>query len=127
MKQIKNHIHRAQSKQETATDLDDRFRVIYLLKEVYDIAAISSHPVKIERTNWWRDPDVWIPLKNTAIDLHGEVHGDGETLSRKDLDRIEDYQSEGIKYIIIWKAKSNGYSREGILKELDKHFKFKGS
>jgi len=122
----KQYIHEAQRKQETATDLDDRFRVIYLLKEVYDIAAISSHPVWIERTKWYRDPDVWVPLKNTAIDLHGEVRGDGETLSRKDLDRIEDYQSEKIKYIIIWKAKTNSYSREGILKELDKHFKFKG-
>lgn len=125
MKIKKQYIHQAQRKQETATDLDDRFRVIYLLKEVYDIAAISSHPVWIERTKWYRDPDVWIPLKQTAIDLHGEVHGDGETLSRKDLDRIEDYQSEKIKYIIIWKAKTNGYSREGILKELDKYFKFK--
>lgn len=121
----KQGIRLGQSKQETSTDFDDRFRVINLLKEVYDIAAIFDHPIWIEQTKWYRDPDVWIPLRQTAIDLHGEIHGDGEILSGKDLDRIDDYHSENIKYIIIWKSKSNGYSREGILTELDKHFKFK--
>ena len=120
----KQGIRLGQSKQETTSDFDDRFRVIRILYSVYGIPAIFDRAISIPRTGWYRDPDVWIPLRNTAIDLHGEAHpGDREIMSRKDLDRIDDYASARVKYIIIWKSRSGGYSQEGIMEELDKHFK----
>jgi len=60
------------------TDLVEKMRVIYLLKERYNLGGITDECIPIASTNWHRMPDVWIKSEQVAIDLHGEVHGYGE-------------------------------------------------
>ena len=118
----KKWIQIGQSKQEGEGDLKEKMRVIYLLKERYNLGGITDECVPMEHTGWYRMPDVWIKSEQVAIDLHGEVHGDGELELPDDRDRRLDYEHEGIKYIVIYKAQTWGYAEEELVRILDEHF-----
>ena len=107
------------------TDLVEKMRVIYILKERYNLGGITDEYVVTKSDGWGRRPDVWIKSEEVAIDLHGEVHGDGEIELSDDRDRRLEYEQQGIKYIVIYKAQTWGYAEEDLILILDKHFKKK--
>lgn len=104
------------------TDLVEKMRVIYILKERYNLGGITDECIPIASTNWYRMPDVWIKSEQVAIDLHGEVHGIGEMELPDDRDRRLEYEGEGVKYIVIYKALTWDYAEEELILILDKHF-----
>jgi len=104
------------------TDLVEKMRVIYILKERYNLGGITDEYVVTKPDGWGRRPDVWIKSEQVAIDLHGEVHGIGEMELPDDRDRRLEYEDQGIKYIVIYKALTWGYAEEDLILILDKHF-----
>ncbi len=101
------------------TDMNEKFRVIKLLREVYGLHALTGEVLEIPRTKWYRYPDLFIPTVHPqiAILLHGDApwHTEG---SKSELSVMMDYDSIGVKLIIVWEALTN-YEDKKILEVFD--------
>jgi len=101
------------------TDLDEKFRTIYLLRDHYGLHGLVDEVVFIPRNGKTRHPDILIKAcdPQIAILLHGDApwHTEG---SETELNVKMDYDSAGVKLIIIWEALTQ-YKKERILEALD--------
>ncbi len=110
-------IAEARKKMVDEGDTDEKFRVIYILRQYYGLHGLTGEAVAIPRTGWARFPDVFVKAcePQIAILLHGAVHMED---SWKEMKMHEDYKSAGVQVIVIWEA-LGGYSSESIIKALD--------
>ena len=100
-------------------DIPEKFRVIELLRVYYGLHALTGEVCEIPRTKWCRYPDLFIKstYPQIAILLHGDApfHTEG---SKSELSVMMDYDSIGVKLIIVWEALTN-YEDEKILEVFD--------
>lgn len=100
-------------------DIPEKFRVIKILEKHYGLHGLTGEAVVIPRTGWARFPDVFIKahVPQIAILLHGDApfHTEG---SVKEAEVKLDYESAGVKLIIIWEALTD-YTTEKIMEVLD--------
>jgi len=102
-----------------STDLAEKFRVIYLLRDHYGLHGLTDEVVMIPRTCRARYPDILIKAREPqmAILLHGDApfHTEG---SETELNVKMDYDSAGVELIVIWEALTK-YKPEEIMDALD--------
>ena len=115
--------HLARSKQTSESDLDDKFKVIRILRNHFGLYGLTGEIIMING-EFCRMPDLFIkdnpPI---CVELDGFVHGNGEQISKRDKDvqRDKDYQSIGIKLVIINKEQTEGYSTDKVIKVLEEN------
>ena len=112
-------INEAKKHQEDEGDLEEKFRVIFLLKKYFGLHGLTGEAIAIPRTGWARFPDVFIPAHDPqiAILLHGDAPFHTER-GRKEKGVEADYESAGVKLIVIWESTTK-YKSEAILHVLD--------
>ncbi len=115
MKGKKSWIHRAQSRRNEESDLDDKFKIIRILKEKFGLHGLTGEKIPIDSQSF-RCPDIYIKgLDPIIIELDGQIHGEPLILTQKTKDRNADYDKIGIKYIIINKEETGMYSENKVI------------
>ncbi len=117
-------IHLAQRKQEGEKDIVDKFKIIKILREEFGLHGLTDE-VLIINEDCCHLPDIFIKTTNPeiVIELDGELHGDGEPISKlaRDAQRDEDYARVGVKLVIINKQQTGGYQKEKVIRVLEKN------
>jgi hypothetical protein len=115
--------HLARAKQISESDLDDKFNVIRILRNHFGLYGLTGEILMIDSESC-RCPDVLVKgVIPICIELDGFVHGMGDQISKrdKDVDRDKDYQSVGVKLIIINKELTDGYDKQKVIEVLIKN------
>lgn len=110
--------HQARLHQEGEEDLMDKFRVIYILRDEFGLHGLTGEVLTIDE-DCYRFPDIFIKKSSPeiVIELDGEIHGDGDEVSKREKDvwRDKDYLRIGVKLIIINKSLTNGYEKAKVI------------
>lgn len=122
MNKINRFVQNAKKSQEGENDLDEKFRTIYLLRDLWNLAGLTDEIVFIPGKDWPNQPDILIPahIPPIAIDLHGD--GPHHWDSARDSTRRYEYSLTKVIYIEIYELLTDGYSKEGIKAALEKAF-----
>ena len=115
-------VQNAKKSQEGENDLDEKFRTIYLLRDIWNMRGLTDEFVMIPGKNWPNYPDVLIKAHDPmiAIDLHGD--GPHHWDSARDQTRRYEYSLTKTIYIEIYELLTDGYSKEGIKEVLERVF-----
>lgn len=113
--------HQAKKNRKGERDITEKFHVIDILKKHFSLHGITGEVVYC-RDSKIRLPDIFVrdhyPM--LAIELDGEIHGNGDVVSQlqKDKQRKKDYASaNNIKLIVINKQVTNGYDTDMVISE----------
>jgi len=120
----RSHIHRMNKNRTSESDIDDKFKVIDIIKYHFGLHALEGETVAIPNgiANY-RSPDLMVntTLPTYLIELMGESHNlDEENPPRvKDIQKREDLARLGKNYklIEIWK-KHGVYEKEHVISTL---------
>ena len=113
------YCHRANINRIGEQDLDDKFNVTRVLRNYFGLNGLTGEILMIDSQSC-RLPDILIkgrPL--TVIELDGLAHGESHMPNNKTLERNKDYESVGVKLVIINKELTDGYSTEKVIKCLE--------
>ena len=104
-------------------DIKEKFHVIDILREYFGLHGLTWEVVPIDNESC-RLPDLLIkgsPL--IVIELDGYYHQWGEPIAKldKDVNRDSDYESVGVKLVIINKELTQGYETEKVIKVLEEN------
>jgi hypothetical protein len=113
--------HLANKKRDGESDLDDKFNVIRILRNHFGLYGLTGEILMIDSESC-RCPDIMVKgMIPICIEMDGEIHGSGDQVSKrvKDVDRDKDYQSIGVKLVIINKELTNGYETKKVIKVLE--------
>ena len=113
----------ARRKSEGEPDLDDKFRIIAILRD-FGLHGLTGEVTKVG-DDAYRLPDLLIKncKPEIVIELDGEMHGNGEQITKRPRDetRDSDYIRNGYRLIIINKEQTNGYETEKVIKLLEEN------
>lgn len=119
--------HQAVKNRRGEKDLTEKFKIIGWIYEKMGLIGLTGETIVIpdHPKNRCRFPDIVIPQKNIVIELDGGVHGSGDDISKreKDKDRDNDYKEAGYKLVIINEEKTDGYSENLVMIEMEKQLK----
>lgn len=113
--------HLAERNRTGELDLDDKFKIIKILRNVYGLHGLTGEILMIDSESC-RLPDILIKgVRPIVIELDGEWHGMGDQISKKerDVQRDKDYESIGVKLVIINKELTDGYETKKVINVLD--------
>jgi len=118
--------HKARQEAEGSPDLDDIFKVIYILRDEFGLHGLADEVIEIPFGGYttYRRPDIYIKEHGIIIELDGEgIHGVGDEVSEIEKDRYKnyDYKLAEVEVIRINSAKTDGYDREKVILELENH------
>ena len=115
--------NQARKKRRGEKDLSEKFKIINLIHDEFGLFGLTGEVIPIPESYWHRMPDIVIPQRNIVIELDGEIHGNGDAVSKRedDIQRDLDYPKAGFKLIIINKQETNGYQKEKVLEVLEKN------
>ena len=112
----------AKKTREGEGDILDKFFVIEILRDHFGLHGLTGEIAKIDEDSY-RLPDILIKTNpRTCIELEGEIHGNGEQITKRDKDitRDEDYKKAGYNLILIFKQEKLGYTKQNIIDSLIK-------
>lgn len=120
--------HFANTKRTSEIDIPDKFKVINILRDEFDLHGLTDEALEIPGgIASARYPDLFIQAiePQIAIELDGEgPHGNGDPIEmvHRDYKRGSDYQKllPGIRLIIIYSAQTNGYQKDLVIEQLQK-------
>jgi len=115
-------INLAQKNSSGEGDLDEKFKTIYLIKELFGLYGLTGETVFIPDKSWPNFPDILIKahIPEIAIDLHGDAPFHVE--SPRDIEREYEYSTTKVKYIVIYELLTGGYSDKGLRYALIEEF-----
>jgi len=120
----RSHIHRANQNRTSESDINDKFKVMEIIKSKFGHYPLEGEAVAIPNgIATHRKPDLIIKTTNPTylIELLGGIHGweEENPLTLKDNEKCEDYDKLGKEYKVIWIfAGDDFYAEERIIKEL---------
>lgn len=117
----KSFVHTANKKRSSESDIPDKFRVIYMLRDHFELPCITGEALEIPGKQYARYPDIFVKNHHPqlAILLHGGWHGDGEIKREYDVKAAVDYALlSGIQLIEIYAAQTDQYSEEAIVEHM---------
>lgn len=116
------YIHRAQQSQYGEKDIDDKFFIIKILRENYGLYGLTGEIVMIDEQHA-RCPDILIKARviPIVIELDGQIHGDGDQVTKRTRDELRDsdYNKAGVQLIIINKSVTKGYQKDLVMETFD--------
>lgn len=123
MRGVKAHIHRANKKRTSESDIPDKFRVAKILKANFGIIALTDEIVQTPGGYAsYRKPDLYSKDRRIAFELDGLIHGYGDEVSQREKDwrKLEDYKLIQLEHYVINSAVTNGYDKKLVITELIK-------
>jgi hypothetical protein len=121
-------IHRTNKNRTSESDIDDKFRIINMLKIEFGLSALTDEVVQIpegEGYASYRQPDLLIKTtkpKKSIIELMGLVHGsDSETIKPiKDVRKLDDYRliSDKYKVYLVYADETDCYDLDLVKNSL---------
>lgn len=121
MRGVKAHIHRANKKRDSESDIPDKFRVAKILKDNFGIIALTDEVVLTPGgyANY-RKPDLYNKTRKIAFELDGIIHGYGDEVSQREKDwrKLEDYKLIKLEHYVLNSAVTNGYAEDFVVSEL---------
>jgi hypothetical protein len=115
--------HQARLKQFGEKDIIEKFHVIQILRDFFGLHGLTGEVLMIDNESC-RMPDILIKRKPiTVIELDGLFHQWGEPIAKleKDVNRDSDYNSIGVKLIIINEEATLGYATDKIIQVLEQN------
>lgn len=110
------------------SDINDKFRVIKILKEEFGLDGLTGEAIEIPNGYAQaRYPDIMVKayVPPLVIELNGErPHGNGDPIERmqNDFEKMCDYSKvPDIKVIAIYSAQTHGYERNSVIENLMIH------
>jgi len=112
--------HNARKKRVSEKDIPDKFKIIKILKENFNLIGLTGETFQIPGKVYHRMPDIYIPEIRTVIELEGLVHGHGDVITKTVTDetRDEDYKKANLKEILIFSAMTDNYESSQVIKTL---------
>ena len=105
-------------------DLTEKFHVIAILRDFFGLHALTGEILMIDNESC-RLPDLLIKnvIPSIVIELDGFYHQWNEPIAKldKDVNRDSDYQSIGVKLIIINEEDTLGYTTDKVIQVLERN------
>ena len=109
-------VHKARKEGRVLGDVDQKFKLIEILREEFGIHGLTDEVVYDMEGNF-RRPDVFSRAYKIAFELDGEYHGSGDEVSMSEQTRERNafYNRQGIQCIMINKEMTEGYDRDLVI------------
>lgn len=117
------HVSRAMQSWSDDGDINEKFRLIRILKEVFGLYGLTGEHLTTLEGEWIK-PDVFVKSSEPqiAFELDGDIHGLGDDITTTDSTwkRNERYAKLSVKLIIINEALTK-YEDQEIIEVLKLH------